>query len=216
MRSAWKGILVGLVLLAVLGAIATRAGWIVASPPRPQGTGAWFVARAIGLLAYVALSVEVIVGLLVSTRSAGRLVARGQLVELHGWLSPLSLALVVAHGGILLADRYAQFDVLDVIVPFASERWRGAVGVGGLAAYAMLAVHASFALRRRIGTAWWRRLHFLSFLAFVLATVHALAAGTDRANPWFAAVYAVVLGVVVVLLGIRIVRARRAPTPDRA
>lgn len=203
MRNALKGVFVGAFLLALFGAIATRAGWIVASLPRPQGTGAWMFSRATGLLAYVALSVDVIVGLLVSTRSADRFVPRGQLVDLHRWLSPLTLALVLAHGGILLADRYVRFDVIDVLVPFASSRWPLAVGLGVLAGYLVLVVHLSFGLRKRIGTAMWRRLHYLSFVAFVLVTIHAITVGTDRAHAWFASVYVVMLLVVVLLVGLR-------------
>jgi hypothetical protein len=37
----------------------------------------------------------------------------------------------------------------------------------------------SFRLRRRIGQRGWRRLHYASFAAFVLALGHALTAGTD-------------------------------------
>jgi predicted ferric reductase len=204
MRSALKGVFVGVFLLALFGAIATRAGWIVASLPRPQGTGAWMFSRATGLLAYVALSVDVTVGLLVSTRSADRFLPRGQLVDLHRWLSPLTLVLAVAHGGVLLADRYVRFDVIDLFIPFASSRWPLAVGVGVLAGYLVLAVHLSFRLRKRIGTGVWRRLHYLSFVAFVLVTIHAISVGTDRANAWFASVYVLTLLVVASLLAVRI------------
>ena len=212
MRDGLKGVLVGVFLLALFGAIATRADWIVASPPRPAGTGAWLFSRATGLLAYVALSLDVIVGLLVSTRSGDRLASRGQLVDLHGWLSPLALVLVLAYGGILLADGYVRFDLIDLVVPFASSRWPVAVGIGVLAGYLVLLVHLSFGVRKRIGTATWRRLHYLSFVAFVLVTVHALAVGTDRTNPWFASIYAGVAIVVGLLLGIRIKRARAQVT----
>jgi predicted ferric reductase len=205
-RSGFKGIVAGALVLALFGAIATRAGWIVASPPRPDGTGAWMLSRTTGLLAYVTLSLDVIVGLLVSTRRGDRLAPRGQLVELHGWLSPITLALVLGHASVLLADGYVRFDVIDVFVPFASSRWPFAVGVGVLAGYLVLVVHLSFGLRKRIGTTTWRRLHYLSFVAFVLVTIHAFAVGTDRANPWFVVVYAVLLLVVAALLVLRIRR----------
>jgi predicted ferric reductase len=209
MRSALKGIFVGVVVVALLGAIATRLGWIVASPPRPQGTGAWTFSRATGLLAYVALSLDVIVGLLVSTRSADRLVQRGQLVDVHGWLSPVVLAFVLVHGGVLLADRYVRFDAIDVLVPFASNRWPIAIGIGVFAGYLMLVVHMSFGLRKRIGTAMWRRIHYLSFVAFALVTVHAISVGTDRRTAWFGVVYAAAMLVTSTLLGVRIMRRPR-------
>lgn len=210
MRDAVKGLIVGVFVVALLGAIAERAGWIVVSIPRPEGTGAWMVSRATGLIAYVALSLDVIAGLLVSTRSGGRWIPRGQLVDIHGWLSPLALAFVGTHAGVLLADRYVQFDVIDVLVPFASSRWPLSLGIGILAGYLLLVVHLSFGLRKRIGTGTWRRLHYLSFVTFVFVTIHAIAVGTDRADPWFVSIYGVLLLAVAVLLGHRIVQARRA------
>lgn len=209
MRNAWKGVLLGVFLLALFGALATRAGWVTTELPRPQGTGAWLISRATGLVAYIALSLDVIVGLLVSTRSGGRFLPRGHIVDLHGWLSPLTLALVLAHGGVLLADNYVRFDIIDLVIPFASSRWPLAVGAGVLAAYLLLVVHLSFGLRKRLGTAMWRRLHYLSFVAFVLVTIHAIAVGTDRAHPWFASSYVLSLLVVLSLVGLRIKQERR-------
>lgn len=175
MRSAIKGVFIGVFLLALFGAIATRAGWLVTSIPRPDGKGAWMFSRATGLLAYIALSLDVVAGLLVSTRRGDRVVPRGQLVDLHGWLSPIALALVLAHVGVLLADDYVRFDVIDLLVPFASRRAPFAIAAGVIAGYMLLVVHLSFGMRKRIGPAVWRRLHYLSFAAFVLVTVHAIA-----------------------------------------
>jgi sulfoxide reductase heme-binding subunit YedZ len=89
----------------------------------------------------------------------------------------------------LTADRFVRFDVLDAVVPFLSSYRPVAVGLGVLAAHAALAVHASFALRRRIGVKVWRALHFLSFFAFAAALVHGLSAGTDSELPPVRAMY---------------------------
>jgi predicted ferric reductase len=210
-RDAVKGVLIGIFVLALLGAIAARVGSVVVSPPRPEGFGAWMFARATGLLAYVALSLDVLVGLLVSTRAVDRHVRRGQLVDLHGWLSPLTLAFTLAHAGALLADRYVRFDLIDIAVPFASSRWPITTGMGILGGYLLLFVHTSFGLRRRIGTAMWRRIHYLSFVAFVLVTIHAVAVGTDRSNRWFAAIYVVQVIAVASLVGLRLIARGRRP-----
>ena len=71
-----------------------------------------------------------------------------------------------------------------------------------VAAYLALAVHASFALRKRLGAAMWRRLHYLSFVALVGAGVHAVVAGTDSGilRPF----YSVPLAIVGVLAAYRI------------
>jgi predicted ferric reductase len=137
---------------------------------------------------------------------------RAHAIDLHGWLSPVALILVAGHAIVLLADSYIGFDILDVLVPFAAPVHTTAIGLGVIAAYAALVVHASFALRRRLGTTAWRRLHYLSFAAFTAAALHAIISGTDSSHPWFVAVYATPLVVVGALVAHRVLgrlRARR-------
>lgn len=209
-RDVVRGLVLGLLALAVLGAIAARTGIASLDVPRVAGHGAWFLARATGFIAFLALALDVIVGLLVSTRAGDRWLGRGLAVDLHGWLSPLALVLVLGHAGVLLADGYVRFDALDVIVPFAAGDT--AIALGIIAGYLAVAVHASFPLRRRLGARTWRRLHYLSFVAFVAATLHGLAAGTDGGHPWAAAIYATPLAVIAYLLVIRVLL-RRGGSP---
>jgi len=77
-----------------------------------------------------------------------------------------------------------------------------------LAGYLGLVVHLSFSLRKRLGTGVWRRLHYLSFVVFVLVTTHAIAIGTDRASAWVASIYVVTLLAVASLVAVRLARVR--------
>ena len=72
-----------------------------------------------------------------------------------------------------------------------------------LAAELMVLIYASFSLRRRIGARNWRRLHYLTFGVFAAATVHGLAAGTDR---WAFGLYAGSVAAVAGLTAWRILR----------
>jgi DMSO/TMAO reductase YedYZ heme-binding membrane subunit len=179
MRDVVRGLAAGLLVLLVAGAIADRAGWIDADVPRPTGTGAWVIARASGFVAFAALVLELTIGRLISSGRNLPWLPKALRVELHRWLSPLALALVVGHAAVLLADDFVRFDAIDVLLPFAAPTRRFGVGLGILALYATIVVHASFAFRKRLGTARWRRLHYLSYVAFALAVIHALLAGTD-------------------------------------
>ena len=114
---------------------------------------------------------------------------RGRSVEVHRWLSSAALALVGVHVLVLTVDRFVRFDLLDLLVPFLSSYRRIAVGLGVLAAYGALTVHASFGLRRRIGAKTWRRLHYLSFFVFVAAVIHGALAGSDSARVSIKAIY---------------------------
>ncbi len=202
MRDAARGALIGLAVLLVGAAVLHRLD--LASLPRAAGPHAWFLTRATGITALVALSLDVALGLLMSTRrTGGTSLSRGDIVALHQWLSPIALALVAGHAGVLLLDGYIGFDAVDVVVPFAA-RWRPfAIGLGTIAAYLAFVVHASFGFRKRIGTRWWRRVHYASFVAFTAAVGHALLAGTDTFRPWALAIMAPPVLAIVVLVGLR-------------
>jgi predicted ferric reductase len=200
------GGLVGLVV-ALLGlTLGARTGLIPMSVTRPEGHWLWYVSRAAGVTAYVALALATIWGLLLSTTMADAVISRGRSLEAHRWLSAAALALSVAHAVPLVGDRYVSFDLLDILVPFLAPYRPIAVGLGIVGLYLALAVYGSFWLRARLGQRGWRTVHLLSFPAFGLVTLHGLFAGTDSGAPWIRTIYlTAILGVgaltVVRLLG---------------
>lgn len=209
MRDALRGAVIGAVVLALLGAIASRGGWAAVAIPRPDGAGPWIVTRATGFAAFAALALDVNLGLVLSTRIGDRWIARGHAIELHRWLSPLALALVLGHALVLLADHHVRFDLIDVAVPFAASYRPVAVGLGVIAGYLALIVHASFRWRSRLGTRAWRRLHVLSFAAYAAAALHAIRAGSDASQPWAIALYGVPLVVTCALIAVRLLHRLR-------
>jgi DMSO/TMAO reductase YedYZ heme-binding membrane subunit len=170
---------------------------------------AWYVARASGLVAFGLLTLSVWLGLLMSTRLATRFQKRS--FAWHQTLAWTGLSMLGLHAGALLLDPTLHFGLPSVLVPFAST-WRpGAVAAGVVAGWltAMLAV--SFRLRRRIGQKGWRRLHYASFGAFVLALGHALTAGSDLKGVSGPVLAALAAGPVVWLTFYRVL----APQPSR-
>ena len=139
---------------------------------------AWLVARAAGLVAFALLTVAVTLGLALSTRLLGN--KRGKL--LLGWHQTLmwtALAMLVLHGGALAVDPVMRFGFVGVLVPGAAP-WRPLpVAAGILTGWLMLALAASFHVRRRIGQRRWRLVHYASFAAFAIGLYHALNVGTD-------------------------------------
>ena len=87
------------------------------------------------------------------------------------------------HLGALVADSFVHFGVADLLVPFASSWKSGAVAWGVLAFWLLVAVELSSLMMRRLPRRTWRTIHLTSYLAAVMATVHAFTAGTDADNP---------------------------------
>src|SRR5690348_9808844 len=96
-RRVLAGLAIGVTLLALLNAVAGRVGLTAMPLPTVPGTAPWTTARASGLTALVALTVDMVFGLFVATGVADRLIRRGRSVEVHRWLSSVALALVAVH-----------------------------------------------------------------------------------------------------------------------
>jgi sulfoxide reductase heme-binding subunit YedZ len=146
-----------------------------------QTTGvpvAWLVARAAGLVAFALLTVSVTLGLAFSTRLLGS--RRGK--ALLGWHQTVmwtAFAMLVLHMGALALDPTIRFGLVGVLVPGAAP-WRPVpVAAGIVTGWVVLALAASFHVRRRIGQRRWRQMHYAGFGAFAIGLYHALNVGSD-------------------------------------
>lgn len=181
----------------------------------------WVVLRAAGIGAYVMLFLSVAYGLAATTSPFGRRVAKPSSTSFHQAVSGVGFALIGIHLLGLLADRYIDFDLLDLLVPLRAEYRPVAVAFGVLALHAMAFVAVTSAIRAHIGTALWRGAHLLSVPAFTFALVHGLFAGTDTVRPWAWWMYVLTGSTVLFLLVARALKAggrsaRRAPEPRPA
>ena len=150
-RSTLAGIIFGLIALLFLDSIAVRLGIATGIIPRVAGPIPWIGSRALGITAFVALTFEVVFGLLSSSGEAERVMGRARAVDIHRWLSGVTLSLVGAHAAVLVFDRYAGFDILDITVPFVAPTQRVSVGIGVLAAYLSMMVHGTSLAMKRHG-----------------------------------------------------------------
>ena len=165
---------------------------------------AWYSSRVLGFVAYGALAVSVIYGLLLSTGILDRLAHRAVSLTLHQDLSAVAIGLTALHGALLALDTYVPQTVRQLTIPFASPYRTEWTGLGQLAFYVMVVVYGSFFVRRRIGQRAWRTLHYLTFLAFVGATAHGVMTGTDSPADWAFWIYSSASVAVVFLLAYRI------------
>lgn len=144
----------------------------------------WFIARSAGLVAYLLFWLSTVWGLAVSSKIFDRLLNRPFTFDTHGYLSLLALGFIFIHIVVLLWDSYAPFSIVQLLVPFTSTYRPLAVGLGIISLYLTILVTVSFYLRKRIGYKTSRMLHYLSFIAYIGATVHGILAGAD--TPLFA------------------------------
>lgn len=169
----------------------------------------WYTARSSGIVAWALAAAAVIWGLLLSTRSARGLAKPAWVLDLHRFLGGLTLVAVGVHLGALAADSFVPFGWADLFVPGASGWKTTPVAWGVIAFWLFLAVEASSLARKRLPNRVWARIHLLSFVAYVLATVHYLQAGTERTNPLLLLLVEVASAIVLGLTILRLLVPRR-------
>jgi predicted ferric reductase len=198
--------LFGLAIAMILYATAPRAAglaadWMTAN----QQSLPWYATRLLGFLAYGALAISVVYGLLLSTGILDSIAHRVVSFTLHQDLSAIAIGLTALHGAVLALDTFVPQSVRQLIIPFAGPYRPEWVGIGQVTFYLMIVVFASFSVRRRIGQRAWRLLHYTTLLAFAGATVHGLMSGTDSPAAWAFWAYLIATLAVVFLLIYRIV-----------
>jgi len=175
----------------------------------------WYVARASGITAWLLLTASVIWGVLLSTDAFPTRRRPAWLLDLHRWLGGLTVAFVAAHLAALVADSYTHFDLAALTIPYASQ-WRpGAVALGVVAMWCLVAVELTSLAMRRLPRKLWRGIHLTSYLVFWLASLHAAFAGTDATNRLYQVTAAVSIAAVAWALAYRLTSRRadrRRPT----
>ena len=171
------GLLVGGWLLAKSAASATIGEALAITARTP-----WHFSRSAGTNAYVLLAGSTIWGLLLSTKLIKAKVPAALTLALHNILSWLAVLFTGMHALALLWDSYYTYSLADLTVPFVGPYRAGWVGLGIISFYVMFVTSISFYYRKQIGQARWRQLHYLTFVAYLLVTIHGAAAGTDSGN----------------------------------
>ena len=149
----------------------------------------WYVARASGLVAYALAALSVALGLSFSARLVRRKGAPAWLNDAHRFLGALTVAFTAVHLTGLWADTYVHFGPTELFVPMASTWQPGAVAWGVVALYLLVAIELTSLAMRRLNRRFWHSVHITSIAMFLLATMHALVAGTDttsRTAAWLA------------------------------
>jgi predicted ferric reductase len=143
----------------------------------------WYMARAGGIIAYLLMWLSVVWGLLLSTKITARLIPPSLAYGLHEFVSIMAVIFAVLHSVVLLGDKYINFNILHLVVPFTATYEPVWTGMGTVGFYLITAMTTSFYVRKQIGQKVWRKLHYFTFLAFGLVLVHGLMAGTDTPLP---------------------------------
>jgi sulfoxide reductase heme-binding subunit YedZ len=149
----------------------------------------WYVGRGSGIVAYLLLTLSVVLGVALSRRwhtaSWPRLVVH----EAHRWATITFYLFVAIHVAMMLLDPFTGFSATDVLVPFAGSYQPLWLGLGIVAAELAFAVGASVWVREWIGYRTWHVLHGLAYPIFAASLLHGIGTGTDAGTLWATLLY---------------------------
>jgi len=211
-------ILIGMLLAVALGAFAAAIvlpNWLPGLSQSLLGAepkAYWYLSRASALVAYTLLWLSMVTGLIITNKLARVWPGGPTAFDLHQFTSLLGLAFALFHALILMGDKYINYNLAQVLVPFNSTGYKPVwVGLGQVGFYLCAIVGLSFYVRKRLGHRRWRLIHFLSFLMFALALAHGILAGTETTVEWVRMFYWATGASLVFLTIYRIVAAKFAP-----
>jgi sulfoxide reductase heme-binding subunit YedZ len=161
-RRTWPVVVIGLVALVVVGGVVAL---------QPYITPLSWAIRTCALLGYLFVFLAVITSAYM--REMVRMFGR-PFVQVHHMLSVTGLVLVTLHPLGVAWD----YGSPAVFVPLL-DSWLVFLRMGGRPAWYLIAAASLAAVLRTSFRDRWRAVHMLNYLAFFLATGHALLVGTD-------------------------------------
>ena len=207
--------------VAALGALLIIGILYATDQVAPAGTAReaqlriWLAARATGITAIILLTLQVVLGLVLShptNQSTWKLSKR--LFPWHENLFVFIVAFLAVHVTFLILDPYAGVGLGGAFVPGLSSYRTVPVAVGVVALYALLITGLTARYPKRLPAGWWLKIHRFSLVVLIGAWVHGMLAGTDS-QP-FLPVYVASGAAVVVAAAYRYWVVRRARAASHA
>ncbi|MDQ1284494.1 MAG: methionine sulfoxide reductase heme-binding subunit [Patescibacteria group bacterium] len=140
---------------------------------------AWYLSRASALVGFSLLYISIFLGLAVRTPFLNKIIKPVYSLRAHCWISLQALIFALIHGLALLFDKFIDFSLADIFIPFVSEFETGLIALGIISFYLMIILVVSSYLKQYVSQRVWRALHSLNVGLYMASIIHAFYLGTD-------------------------------------
>jgi methionine sulfoxide reductase heme-binding subunit len=167
----------------------------------------WYLTRATGIVSLLLLTAVVVLGVLGASGAQGSARwPRFAVADMHRDISLVAIVVLALHIVTTLLDPFAPITLLDAVIPFRSTYRPLWLGFGALAFDLVIALTVTSLIRRRLGYATWRAIHWLAYASWPVAVLHGLGTGSDSKQAWALALTFLCVVAVAVAVVVRIVR----------
>jgi methionine sulfoxide reductase heme-binding subunit len=164
----------------------------------------WYLTRSSGSVALVLLTLALVLGVVDVRRWSTERWPRFVVDSLHRNASLLALAFLALHILTAVLDSFAPISLTNAVIPFTGSYRPFWLGLGALSFDLMLAVILTSLLRRRMGHATWRAVHWLAYASWPIALLHGLGTGSDVKATWMLALSIGCLVAVIAAIFVRV------------
>ncbi len=180
--------------------------------PQPDSLP-WYIGRASGIFAFILLTVVVVNGLLISTRTVSQYIPPPLNYEMHRFFAWLSLFALIGHIASFTFDPFMKLTWAEGFTPFLLQRQflsglgyelRVPITLGIFALYGLITLVLTSYFRQKLSLKTWRTIHYLSFFTYLLFLGHGISAGTDSKEWWMIWIYGFSATLVTLLIIVRI------------
>lgn len=177
----------------------------------------WYLGRVAGIAAFITFTFVICFGLMMTSKVLLKIPAltAPNVLDSHQLIATfIAFGLTLLHVVSFMFDSFVRLQPAETLVPFLLKRdLTSAIGVnisipvalGVIALYLAIILIVTSQLRKKfVSVKVWRKLHYFSFLFYILFLVHGFSAGTDSKEPWMIAIYVTSLVLVISLILLRI------------
>ncbi len=180
------------------------------------GTSAdWYLMRGSGFVALILLTLTAALGIANVARLARGPWTRMVAALVHRNVSLLAVVFLAVHVLTAISDKYVKVPALAILVPGASGYDPLWVGLGALTVDLLIAVLVTSLLRSRLRQRSWQLVHWLAYLAWPSALLHAIGSGSgtgaDTGRGWSTLIYLACVIVFTSSVAVRLSLGRRLP-----
>jgi sulfoxide reductase heme-binding subunit YedZ len=131
-----------------------------------------------GLTAMVLLTLNILLGLVLSTRyglpARWWPYGRRRIFDIHNWTAYIALGLIALHPVLLLFSATAKFHFVDLVLPLNSPGQTLYNCFGAVAFYLVLFVVVTSYIRRRMTFRLWKVFHYVAYAAGAMLFLHGI------------------------------------------
>ena len=176
----------------------------------------WYLMRATGFVSLILLTTTLGLGVSNVARLATRSWTRTLAGLVHRNISLLAVIFLTIHIVTAVCDKYVRISLMSIIVPGLSNYDPLWIGLGAASLDLVIAVILTSLIRGRLPARVWKAVHWLAYLSWPAALVHAIGTGTgtgaDTGRSWSTLIYLGCSAVFVLAVAARIAMSRRPPT----